>query len=47
MRLTDYIMKRLVEHGVNHVFMIPGGGAMHLDDSIGLCKEISVYLQSP
>ncbi len=40
MRLTDYVMKRLVEHGVNHVFMIPGGGAMHLDDSIGLCKDI-------
>jgi len=41
MRLTDYVMKRLVEHGVSHVFMIPGGGAMHLDDSIGLCKEIT------
>jgi acetolactate synthase I/II/III large subunit len=41
MRLTDFIMKRLVEHDVSHVFMIPGGGAMHLDDSIGLCKEIS------
>ena len=41
MRLTDYVMKRLVEHGVNHVFMIPGGGAMHLDDSIGLCKDIT------
>src|ERR1700690_2404287 len=33
-------MERLVEHGVSHVFMIPGGGAMHLDDSIGLCKDI-------
>ncbi len=41
MRLTDYVMKRLVEHGVKHVFMIPGGGAMHLDDSIGLCKDIA------
>ena len=40
MRLTDYIMKRLVEHGVSHLFMITGGGAMHLDDSIGLCKGI-------
>lgn len=41
MRLTDYVMKRLVEHGVNHVFMIPGGGAMHLDDSIGLNKDLT------
>lgn len=40
MRLTDYVMKRLVEHGVKQVFMITGGGAMHLDDSIGLCKDI-------
>ena len=39
-RVTDYIMKRLVEHGVRQVFMITGGGAMHLDDSIGLCKDI-------
>ena len=41
MRVTDFIMKRLVEHGVRHVFMIPGGGAMHLDDSIGLCTDLS------
>ncbi len=40
MRVTDYVMKRLAEHGVKQVFMITGGGAMHLNDSIGLCKEI-------
>ena len=40
MKVTDYIMSRLVEYGVKHVFMITGGGAMHLNDSVGKCKEI-------
>ena len=40
MRVTDFIMRRLVEHGVRQVFMVSGGGAMHLDDSLGLCKDL-------
>jgi acetolactate synthase-1/2/3 large subunit len=39
-KVTDYIVKRLVEYGVKHVFMITGGGAMHLNDSVGKCKDI-------
>jgi len=39
-KLSDYVMKRLVEKGVKHVFMISGGGAMHLNDSVGRCKEL-------
>ena len=35
MKLSDYIIDFLVEHGVKHVFMLPGGGAMHLNDSLG------------
>lgn len=38
--VSDYIVKRLVEHGVKDVFMIPGGGAMFLNNSIGSCEEI-------
>ena len=34
-KLSDYIFQFLKEKGVKHVFMLPGGGAMHLDDSIG------------
>ncbi len=34
-RLADYIMRRLVAFGVRHVFMITGGGAMHLNDAVG------------
>jgi acetolactate synthase-1/2/3 large subunit len=40
-KVSDYIVKRLVEHGVRHLFMITGGGAMHLNDSVGKCPEIS------
>lgn len=34
-RVADYIFRRLVQLGVEHVFMITGGGAMFLDDAIG------------
>jgi len=34
-KLSDYIAKRLKEHGVDRFFMISGGGAMHLNDSLG------------
>ena len=34
-KLSDYIFKFLEEKGVKQAFMLPGGGAMHLDDSLG------------
>lgn len=34
-RLSDYVAQLLVEHGVRHVFMLTGGGAMHLNDALG------------
>lgn len=34
-KLTDYIMDRLAGFGVTDVFMVSGGGAMHLVDSLG------------
>jgi acetolactate synthase-1/2/3 large subunit len=34
-KVTDYIAKRLSAYGVTHVFMVTGGGAMHLNDSLG------------
>jgi acetolactate synthase-1/2/3 large subunit len=39
-KLSDYIFKYLVEHGVRHVFMLAGGAAMHLNDSIRKEKRI-------
>lgn len=34
-KLSDYIFKYLADYGVHHVFMLTGGGAMHLNDSVG------------
>lgn len=34
-KLSDYIARYLADIGVEHVFAVPGGGAMHLNDSIG------------
>ena len=35
MKLSDYLVDRLTNWGVRHVFLITGGGAMHLNDSLG------------
>lgn len=34
-KLSDYVAKRLVDYNIKDVFMISGGGAMHLNNSIG------------
>lgn len=34
MRVADWIIKRLADVGVKHVFLLPGGGAMHLNDAL-------------
>jgi acetolactate synthase-1/2/3 large subunit len=39
-KLSDYIFQFVAELGIKHVFMLSGGGAMHLDDSLGRCKPI-------
>jgi acetolactate synthase-1/2/3 large subunit len=35
MKLSDYLIDRLIAAGIKQVFMLPGGGAMHLNDSLG------------
>ncbi|MFD0716753.1 thiamine pyrophosphate-binding protein [Paenibacillus sp. GCM10027626] len=34
-KASDYIARKLVESGVADIFMLSGGGAMHLNDSLG------------
>ena len=34
MKLSDYIFRYLADFGIKDVFYLPGGGAMHLDDSL-------------
>ena len=35
MKLSDYVFQFIKDKGIEHVFMLPGGGAMHLVDSLG------------
>lgn len=39
-KLSDYIAKELVKYGVRHVFMVSGGGSMHLNDSLGKHEKL-------
>ncbi len=39
-KLSDYVIKFISETNVKHIFMLPGGGCMHLVDSVGRCKGI-------
>lgn len=40
-RVADWIMKRLADEGVRHVFLLPGGGAMHLNDGLACEPRIT------
>ena len=39
-RVADYIAQTLVRHGVRDIFLVTGGGAMHLNDAIGRCEGL-------
>lgn len=39
-KLSDYVIKYLEKLNIGHMFMIPGGGAMHLNDSLGKSDKI-------
>lgn len=40
-RVADIIMDILCENGITDCFAVVGGGAMHLDNALGLCENIS------
>jgi acetolactate synthase-1/2/3 large subunit len=40
-KLSDWVFRFLAGQGVKHVFMVTGGGAMHLNDSLGQCPGIT------
>ena len=44
MKLSDYIMQFIARQGVGHIFYLPGGGAMHLVDSLGKLENVEVSL---
>lgn len=39
-KLSDYVMQFLADRGIKHVFMLAGGGCMHLVDSLGRQKNM-------
>src|SRR5476651_2377448 len=39
-KLADYVARRLADEGVRHIFLITGGGAMHLNDSVARERRI-------
>lgn len=41
-RVADYIADFIVSIDVNDVFLLPGGGAMHLVDAVGKNKKLNV-----
>ena len=41
MRVADYIAQRCVDAGAKHVFLVTGGGAMHLNDAFGRHENLT------
>lgn len=39
-KVSDYIIHFLEQQGIKHMFMLPGGMAMHINDSVGYSKKI-------
>ena len=39
-KLSDYVIDILVQMGVSDIFMVSGGGMMHLVDAVGRNKSI-------
>lgn len=40
MRVADYIMDRLAQLKIRQIFFLPGGGAMHLNDALGVHPQL-------
>ena len=39
-RIADYVMKRLCEEGINHIFYVPGGQCVYLTDAVRRCENL-------
>ncbi len=45
-KLSDYVIRFIADQGVKHVFLVTGGGAMHLNESLSRCRDIEVICNS-
>jgi acetolactate synthase-1/2/3 large subunit len=43
-KLSDYLFAAIADAGVKHVFFLPGGGSMHLVDSLGRSERLEPVL---
>lgn len=46
MKLSDYVVRFIADQGVKHVFLVTGGGAMHLNQSLGAEPAIEAICNS-
>ena len=46
MKLSDYVFQFVADAGVQHVFLVTGGGAMHLNASLAQEKRITPICNS-
>jgi acetolactate synthase-1/2/3 large subunit len=46
MKLSDFVFQFVRDLGVKHVFLVTGGGAMHLNESLGRVPEIEPVCNS-
>lgn len=45
-KLSDYLMQFVADQGVQHVFLVTGGGAMHLNESLARCTALKPVCNS-
>ena len=45
-KLSDYVVQFVADQGVKHVFLVTGGGAMHLNQSLSGCAGIEAVCNS-
>lgn len=45
-KLSDYVIQFVADQGVKHVFLVTGGGAMHLNESLARCQRIQPVCNS-
>lgn len=46
MKLSDYVLHFVADQGVKHVFLVSGGGAMHLNVSLGVESALTAVCNS-
>lgn len=42
-KVSDYVVQFLVDHGIRDIFLVSGGGIMHLLDSVGRNPQMAYY----